>query len=578
MGENDMKEWTRKRKADIVMGIILQVYFLVPWIHHHTMYGYLYQALKMNDYVRTYNEMLLPSLKKIWGYTKPTAFVFLCILFLMLFFQIVEFMRLYHIFINERPGDYRGFFWILFMIAFAVFNDGFTYEDAIEYSLYPVYGEIYMILLLVLVGVWIILDALLDTWESEHTMLLAELEEQEKKALQTKVQILEERYQEMLKSRKVVHDMKNHILALKNYDQEQNWSGLHEYLNELSEDILEYNFHVWTGNHMLDMILNQKEKDAQRQKTDMQIDTEVFTTLPFTDREIISLFGNLLDNALEACEQIKGKERWIRIKIKKKNQLIYIEIANAIAKKPGQNGSGFISTKKENGLHGYGMRNIRDIADYGYTLDGDTEGEIQYENFNACKADFVIKGFNVHPGSSKDTMINASLVAMEINNALPSMETPRGTEDYEGFYHLMSMSGEVAEAELHYIVRDHDKDLFEAKKKTLKLIEKDMNEKWGEGTVTLTISEQYRNMAEIIATCMHLIDNAKKACENADVAPLVLPIRGGTDGCQLSFKGLPCPNLGTGGHAYHGPYEHITVEGMDKSVDVVTELVKLYAM
>ena len=217
-------------------------------------------------------------------------------------------------------------------------------------------------------------------------------------------------------------------------------------------------------------------------------------------------------------------------------------------------------------------------ADYGYTLDGDTEGEIQYENFNACKADFVIKGFNVHPGSSKDTMINASLVAMEINNALPSMETPRGTEDYEGFYHLVSMSGEVAEAELHYIVRDHDKDLFEAKKKTLKLIEKDMNEKWGEGTVALTISEQYRNMAEIIATCMHLIDNAKTACENADVAPLVLPIRGGTDGCQLSFKGLPCPNLGTGGHAYHGPYEHITVEGMDKSVDVVTELVKLYAM
>ena len=216
-------------------------------------------------------------------------------------------------------------------------------------------------------------------------------------------------------------------------------------------------------------------------------------------------------------------------------------------------------------------------ADYGYTLDGDTEGEIQYENFNACKADFVIKGFNVHPGSSKDTMINASLVAMEINNALPSMETPRGTEDYEGFYHLVSMSGEVAEAELHYIVRDHDKDLFEAKKKTLKLIEKDMNEKWGEGTVTLTISEQYRNMAEIISTCMHLIDNAKKACENADMTPLVLPIRGGTDGCQLSFKGLPCPNLGTGGHAYHGPYEHITVEGMDKSVDVVTELVKLYA-
>lgn len=216
-------------------------------------------------------------------------------------------------------------------------------------------------------------------------------------------------------------------------------------------------------------------------------------------------------------------------------------------------------------------------ADYAYTLDGDTEGEIQYENFNACKADFVIKGFNVHPGSSKDTMINASLVAMEINNALPSMETPRGTKDYEGFYHLVSMKGEVGEAELHYIVRDHDKLLFEAKKKTLRLIEKDLNEKWGEGTVTLTITEQYRNMAEIIETCMHLIDNAKQACENADVTPLVMPIRGGTDGCQLSFKGLPCPNLGTGGHAYHGPYEHITVEGMDQTVDVAVEVVKLYA-
>lgn len=216
-------------------------------------------------------------------------------------------------------------------------------------------------------------------------------------------------------------------------------------------------------------------------------------------------------------------------------------------------------------------------ADYAYTMDGDTEGEIQYENFNACKACFDIKGFNVHPGSSKDTMINASLVAIEVNNMLPGCETPRGTEEYEGFYHLVSMSGECAAAQLNYIVRDHDKNLFEARKKTLRLIEKDLNEKWGEGTVTLTITEQYKNMAEIIAGCMHLIDNAKAACEAADVTPLVIPIRGGTDGCQLSFKGLPCPNLGTGGHAYHGPYEHITVEGMDKSVDVMMELVKLYA-
>ena len=216
-------------------------------------------------------------------------------------------------------------------------------------------------------------------------------------------------------------------------------------------------------------------------------------------------------------------------------------------------------------------------AQFAYTLDGDTEGEIQYENFNACKADFEITGFAVHPGSSKDTMINACLVAAEINNMLPGLEIPRETEDYEGFYHLTGMSGDVAKAELHYIVRDHDKNLFEARKETLRHIEKNLNEKWGEGTVKLTITDQYQNMAEIIAGCMHLIENAKKACENAGVAPLVLPIRGGTDGCQLSFMGLPCPNLGTGGHAFHGPYEHITAEGMDKAVDIAVELVKLYA-
>ena len=216
-------------------------------------------------------------------------------------------------------------------------------------------------------------------------------------------------------------------------------------------------------------------------------------------------------------------------------------------------------------------------AEFAYTLDGDSEGEIQYENFNACKADFEITGFGVHPGSSKDTMINACLVAMEINQMLPGCETPRGTEDYEGFFHLTNMSGDVTSAELHYIIRDHDKDYFEMRKNTLRLIEKDLNAKWGEGTVKLTITEQYKNMSEIIAGCMHLIENAKQACVNANVAPQILPIRGGTDGCQLSFKGLPCPNLGTGGHAYHGPYEHITVEGMDQATDIVLELVKIYA-
>ncbi len=216
-------------------------------------------------------------------------------------------------------------------------------------------------------------------------------------------------------------------------------------------------------------------------------------------------------------------------------------------------------------------------AQYAYTMDGEIEGEIQYESFNAAKANFEITGFAVHPGTSKDTMINACLVANEINNMLPGFETPRGTEKYEGFYHLISMSGDVTKAELHYLVRDHDRQIFEARKNTLRLIEKDLNEKWGEGTVKLTISDQYYNMAEVIKDHMHLVDNAIKACENADVTPIVRAIRGGTDGSQLSFKGLPCPNLGTGGFAYHGPYEHATMEGMDKAVRVMTELIKLYA-
>lgn len=216
-------------------------------------------------------------------------------------------------------------------------------------------------------------------------------------------------------------------------------------------------------------------------------------------------------------------------------------------------------------------------AEFAYTLDGEQEGEIQYENFNAAKAVFEINGFNVHPGTSKNTMINASLLAMEINAMLPGFETPRGTEDYEGFYHLNNMHGDVAHATLNYMVRDHDREKFAARKDTLRLIEKNMNEKWGEGTVLLTITDQYQNMSEVIATCMHLIDNAKTACERAGIKPLVRAIRGGTDGSQLSFKGLPCPNLGTGGYSFHGPYEHITTEAMDLTVKMLIELIQLYA-
>ena len=215
-------------------------------------------------------------------------------------------------------------------------------------------------------------------------------------------------------------------------------------------------------------------------------------------------------------------------------------------------------------------------ADCAYTVDGGEEGEIAYETFNACSADVVFEGLSVHPGSSKNTMINAALVAMEFDSMLPSADTPRNTEDYQGFFHLCSMKGDVSRAELQYIVRDHDAASFEVRQKTLAHITEILNEKWGEGTVALTITQQYRNMKEIVEEHMHLIDHAKKACETAGVTPLVLPIRGGTDGCQLSFKGLPCPNLGTGGHAFHGPYEHISVEGMEKSVEILLALIKEY--
>ena len=215
-------------------------------------------------------------------------------------------------------------------------------------------------------------------------------------------------------------------------------------------------------------------------------------------------------------------------------------------------------------------------ADDAYTLDGDTEGEIQYENFNAGRAVVEFTGVNVHPGSSKDTMVNAALVAMEFNSMLPSADTPRDTEEYEGFFHLDAMNGNVSTAMLDYIIRDHDAASFDCRLKTLEHIAKILNEKWGEGTVKLTITEQYRNMKEVIDTSMELIDCATAACKECGIPALITPIRGGTDGARLSFMGVPCPNLGTGGHAFHGPYEHITVEGMDIAVNVGLKIIELF--
>lgn len=216
-------------------------------------------------------------------------------------------------------------------------------------------------------------------------------------------------------------------------------------------------------------------------------------------------------------------------------------------------------------------------AQYAYTVDGGAENEIEYENFNAAGATVQIRGFSVHPGDSKDTMINAALVAMEFNQMLPAGETPRNTEGYEGFFHLILMSGDVASAKLTYIIRDHDGARFSGRQQQMQHAAKLLNERYGAGTVELSITEQYRNMKEKIEPCMHLIENAKEAAQEAGLQPVTVPIRGGTDGARLSYMGLPCPNLGTGGYAFHGPCEHITAEGMDAVVKILKGIVKRYA-
>ena len=213
-------------------------------------------------------------------------------------------------------------------------------------------------------------------------------------------------------------------------------------------------------------------------------------------------------------------------------------------------------------------------AVYGYTLDGSHEGEIQFENFNAAGAEVIVHGVNVHPGSVKDIMKNAQTIAMELHGMLPKAECPEKTEGYEGFYHLMEFNGTVEQAVMKYIIRDFDPVLFDVKQEKLRQTVAQINAIYGEGTAEVKIEESYRNMREKIEPCMQLIEYAKAACKEAGVEPDVSPIRGGTDGARLSFRGLPCPNLGTGGDGFHGPFEHITVEGMDLSVEIVKKIIK----
>ena len=215
-------------------------------------------------------------------------------------------------------------------------------------------------------------------------------------------------------------------------------------------------------------------------------------------------------------------------------------------------------------------------AAYAYTVDGDDVGEISYENFNAAAAAVKIHGLSVHPGSAKNTMRNALSLAMEYHAALPAFECPEHTEGREGFFHLCDLQGDVSEAVFHYIIRDHDADRFAVRKAQMQQVADRLNEKYGAGTVELELTDSYRNMLEKIRPHFHLVENARAAIRAVGLTPVESPLRGGTDGATLSYKGLPCPNLGTGGFNFHGPMECITVEKMDQAVEVLLNLADLY--
>ncbi|HAN17262.1 MAG: peptidase T [Bacteroidetes bacterium GWC2_33_15] len=213
-------------------------------------------------------------------------------------------------------------------------------------------------------------------------------------------------------------------------------------------------------------------------------------------------------------------------------------------------------------------------ADYAYTVDGGPIGELEYENFNAASAKIKIQGRNIHPGYAKDKMINAILIATEINEMLPKNERPELTENYEGFFHITKLNGTVEEAEIQYIIRDHDKSKFENKKAFIQNIVESINKKYNQPITGIEIKDQYYNMREKIEPVMHIVEKAKQAMIEVGVKPEIKPVRGGTDGARLSYMGLPCPNIFTGGHNYHGKYEYAVLESMEKSVQVILRIIE----
>ena len=211
-------------------------------------------------------------------------------------------------------------------------------------------------------------------------------------------------------------------------------------------------------------------------------------------------------------------------------------------------------------------------ADYAYTVDGGTVGEIEYENFNAAGARAVFHGLNIHPGSAKNKMVNSQLIAMEFQSMLPASQRPEHTCGYEGFFHLTEMKGEVEESQLSWIIRDHDMEMFNRKKELIASVADFINKKYGEGTVELTIRDSYFNMKQCIEPVMYVVERAKQAMEAAGMTAREVPIRGGTDGARLSYMGLPCPNLCTGGENYHGRFEYIPVEDMEQCVKMLIQI------
>jgi tripeptide aminopeptidase len=216
-------------------------------------------------------------------------------------------------------------------------------------------------------------------------------------------------------------------------------------------------------------------------------------------------------------------------------------------------------------------------ADWAYTMDGSQVGELEYENFNAAGAIVTVKGKIVHPGYAKGKMINSMYIATEFINSLPQLETPEHTEGREGFFHLHNMIGAVEETKLQYIIRDHDRSHFEARKNVINKLAEDLNTQYGRDVISIKIKDQYFNMREKIEPVMHIVDIAEKAMIEANIKPLVKPIRGGTDGSQLSYMGLPCPNIFAGGHNFHGRYEYVPVESMQKAIEVIVNIAQLVA-